>query len=128
MSLTVPGASAGDDVLNEWSLLNPTVAGTPPNVSVVGSAKSVPKTPMLVPPAAGPDLVSIAKMMRCEISDVLPFGSVAVAEMRTPSSVPTGRGMAKLTCPEASVDTGAEPRYVRPWRNSLGKFEQAGSA
>ena len=74
--------------LSVWSLTKVTpVAGTPPTVTVVGSAKSVPETVNGVPPAAGPEAGVIEKTIRCENSEVLPAGSVAVAEMRAPASV-----------------------------------------
>ncbi len=74
-----------------WEFTNVTGTSMPPIVMVVGSAKSVPETVRAVPPAAGPEVGVIEKMMRCENSEVLPAGSVAVAEIRTPFSVATER-------------------------------------
>ena len=56
-SWEVPGGKAGIVAESWWSLTNVTpVAGTPPTVSVVGSAKSVPETVKRVPPVSGPDV------------------------------------------------------------------------
>ena len=55
-SWEVPGAKAGITAFKAWSLTNVTpVAATPPTVTVVGSAKSVPETVNWVPPAPGPE-------------------------------------------------------------------------
>src|SRR5262245_49963362 len=97
----------------------------PPIVIVVGSAKSVPKTVNPVPPAGGPEDVERLKRIRWENSDVFPSGSVAVAEIRAPSSVATARVSSIDALPEASVVTCVEPRYVSPSRNSLGNLGQA---
>ncbi len=72
--------------------------------------KSVPDTVIAVPPAGGPDRTSIEKMIRCENSDVFPLGSVAVAEIRTPSSVATGSVTSIEAWPEPSVVACDEPR------------------
>ena len=97
--------------LSEWSLTKVTpAAGTPPTVSVVGSAKSVPDAVNGVPPSAGPEAGLIEKRMRCENSEVLPFGSVAVAEMRAPTSVVTGSVTSIEASPPASVVTWDDPR------------------
>jgi hypothetical protein len=56
-----------------------------------------------VPPADGPETTSIDRMVRCESSEVLPVGSVAVAEMRRPSLVAAGQWTSKSACPLASV-------------------------
>ena len=48
--------------------------------------------------------------MRCENSDVLPAGSVAVAEMRAPASVATGSVTSIGASPLPSVVTWEEPR------------------
>ena len=51
-----------------------------------------------------------------ENSDVLPFESVAVAVMKCPTVVVTGKMTVKLVIPLASVEIGGlvEPRYVCP--------------
>ena len=86
-SWEVPGANAGA-VAESCELETKTGdASTPPIVSVVGSAKSVPKTVNDEPPVSGPEAGLIEKRIRGENSDVLPAGSVAVAAMRAPLSV-----------------------------------------
>ena len=125
-SLTVPGESAGVWVKIVLSSKNVTVVATPPMVMVIGSAKSVPKAKRSEPPAGGPDVVLSAKMIRCENSDVLPPGSVAVAEMRAPASTVTGRLTSKAPVPATSVVTWPEPMYDAPSMNSRGVLEHAG--
>ncbi len=49
-------------------------------------------------------------MIRCENSEVLPSGSVAVTEMRAPFAVATGSVTSKSACPVPSVVTCEEPR------------------
>ena len=49
-------------------------------------------------------------MIRCENSEVLPAGSVAVAEMRAPASVWTGKRDVEVASPLASVVTWDVPR------------------
>jgi hypothetical protein len=48
-------------------------------------------------------------MRRCENSDVLPEGSVAVAVMRAPGSTVVGSVTSNDVLPEPSVVTGVEP-------------------
>jgi hypothetical protein len=98
-----------------------TFAATPPNVIVVGSVKFVPATVIGVPPCAGPDAGEMEKMIRCENSDVLPAGSVAVAEIRVPAGVATGKVTSKAATPDASVVTCVVPMNVSPSRKSRGK-------
>ena len=50
-----------------------------------------------------------------ENSDVLPAGSVAVAEMTWPTGTTVEELATKLAFPLASVVTETEPRYVWPW-------------
>jgi hypothetical protein len=64
---------------------------------------------VLVPPAGGPEPGVIEKMMRCESSEVLPAGSVAVALIREPAATATGRMTLKLAFPDPSVVTWVEP-------------------
>ena len=87
-----------------------TFAAVPSKVMVVGSTKLVPATVIPVPPVAGPDFGEIEKMIRCENSDVLPSGSVAVAEIFAPGSIATGRLTSMSALPEPSVVTWVEPR------------------
>ena len=101
------------------------VAGWPPTVTVAPVAKSMPVIVKFVPPAGGPEAGLIEKISRCENSDVFPFGSVAVAEMREPLSTVAGRTRSNDALPEPSVVTWAEPRYSSPWRNSCGRLAQA---
>ncbi len=49
-------------------------------------------------------------MIRCENSEVFPAGSVAVAEIRAPTSVTTGSVTSIEALPEPSVVTSEEPR------------------
>ena len=42
----------------------------------------MPETVIDVPPAESPEVGAIEKMIRCENSEVLPEGSVAVVEVR----------------------------------------------
>ena len=94
-----------------WSSVNVTpAAGVPPTVIVVGSAKSVPEIVKAVPPAPDPEAGLIEKMIRCENSEVFPAGSVAVAEIRAPTSVTTGSVTSIEALPEPSVVTSEEPR------------------
>ena len=109
-SLKVPGARAGEVALSVWALTKVTGTDRPPIVMVVGSTKSVPEAVSAVPPAAGPEAGVIEKMIRCENSEVLPAGSVAVAEMRTPASVAIGSVTSIAALPEPSVVTCVEPR------------------
>ena len=75
----------------------------------------------------GPEVgKSIEKTMRCENSEVLPSGSVAVAVMRAPGSTFAGSVMSKDALPEPFVVTCVEPRYSSPSRNSCGRFAQGG--
>ena len=84
-SWEVPGAKAGIVASSVWSSVKVTPIGVPPTVRVVGSVKLVPEIVTAVPPAAGPEGGSIEKAIRCENSEVLPSGSVAVAEILSPS-------------------------------------------
>ena len=87
------------------------VAATPPTVIVVGSTKSVPETVKGAARRSGPGHRRIEKMIRCENSEVLPAGSVAVAAMRAPASVATGKSHVDYTAsPMPSVVTCDEPR------------------
>src|SRR5262249_51367259 len=103
----------------------PALVETPPMVIVVGLEKSVPETEIEVPPAEPPEVGSIEKMIRWENSEVLPLGSVAVAEILDPAATTTGKTTLMVALPEPSVVTCEERRYVPPSTNSRGKFEQA---
>ena len=48
-------------------------------------------------------------MIRCENSEVLPVGSVAVTAMRAPASVWTGNVTSNVASPFPSVVTSEEP-------------------
>ena len=76
----------------------------------MGSAKSVPEALKAVPPVSGPEVGVMAKMIRCENSEVFPLGSVAVAAIRAPASVATGSVTSIAALPEPSVVTCEEPR------------------
>src|SRR5262249_28502344 len=64
-------------VVSFWTLTP--LAGTPPTVTVAPFSKSIPVRVTAVPPDAGPGRGDCGKTSRCENSDVLPLGSVAVA-------------------------------------------------
>jgi hypothetical protein len=105
---------AGEVVLSVWSSTKLTEVATPPIVMAVGSARSVPKAAITVPPDAGPDVGLTEKMILCENSDVLPPGSVAVTETRSPGFVANGIVTSIAASPEPSVVTCVEPMYVSP--------------
>src|SRR5262249_20465994 len=86
------------------------VAARPPIVTVAPSSKSVPAIVTGVPVPAGPDTGVIEKGRRCENSEVLPSGSVAVALMRSPGPSVPATVMSNGPSPDASVDTWPEPR------------------
>ena len=85
------------------------VAGRPPTVTVAPLSKIIPARVKLVPPAAGPPPGFDEKTSRCENSDVLPAGSVAVALIRAPFSTTAGSVTSKSALPEPSVVTEVEP-------------------
>ena len=64
-----------------------------------------------VPPAGGPEAGVIEKTIRCENSEVLPSGSVAVAVTRRPAAIATGRSTSIVGVAGAvGRDLGVEPR------------------
>ena len=85
------------------------VAGWPPIVTVAPSSKSMPLIVTLVPPAGGPEAGFMEKINRCENSDVLPAGSVAVAEMREPFSTVAESVTSIVALPDPSVVICVEP-------------------
>ena len=86
------------------------VTGCPPIVTLALASKSVPLIEMLVPPAGGPAVGLTLKGSRCENSDVLPAGSVAVAAISVPASVATGSVTSNAASPLPSVVVWPEPR------------------
>ena len=74
------------------------------------STAALPEIVKAVPPAPDPEVGLIEKMIRCENSEVFPAGSVAVAEIRAPTSVTTGSVTSIEALPEPSVVTSEEPR------------------
>src|SRR5262245_54505989 len=128
MSLAVPAARAGVVALMVLSSTTTTpVAGTPPIVTEA-STKLVPEIVIPVPPSGGPERILTENGSRCESSDVLPDGLVAVAEMREPAGVALSVVTLNDAFPDPSVVTCEEPRYVAPWRKSRGNCEQEGLA
>ena len=97
------------------------VAGMPPTVTVAPGSKSIPVRVDATPPPCGPEGGSIEERMRCENSEVLPDGSMAIAVTGCPAGRTKGTSVAKAALPEPSVATGSEPRYVSPWRASCGR-------
>jgi len=65
--------------------------------------KSVPAIAIPCPPSAGPESGVTEKGRRCESSDVLPSGSVAVLAIRAPGSVGAGSVTSNSAAPEPSV-------------------------
>ena len=65
-------------------------------------------------------------MIRCENSEVLPAGSVAVTEMRAPASVWTGKRDVESRVAAGVVVISDSPSQVSPSTSSLGKLEHAG--
>ena len=86
------------------------VAGWPPIATVAPSSKSMPAIVTLVPPSGTPEPGLMEKISRCENSEVLPAGSVAVAVMRDPFSTCAGRMTLIVALPDPSVVTCVEPR------------------
>ena len=62
-----------------------------------------------MPPAGGPERGVVEKAMRCENSEVLPAGSVAVAVTRAPDLDRPGSVTSNGPAPFASVVTWEEP-------------------
>src|SRR5450432_503399 len=129
MSLTVPGGRAGAMAEIDPELCTTTpVARTPPIVAVAGPEKSIPENVKAAPPDAGPETGLEEKMMRCENSDVLPAGSVAVADIRESDATATGSTKSNVALPVPSVVTGRVPRNVSPSTNSWGRPAHAALA
>ena len=57
----------------------------------------------------------VESVTSCENSDVLPFGSVAVALIARPEARAKLNVAVKLASPEEFVSTETDPRYVCPW-------------
>jgi hypothetical protein len=65
----------------------------------------VPATASTAPPAGSPDAGLIEKTIRCESSDVLPSGSVAVAVRCSPGRIVAETVTSMIPVPEPSVVT-----------------------
>ena len=81
----------------------------PPIVTVAPVRKFVPLIVSDVPPRPGPERGGVENGRRCENSDVLPEGSVAVAEMGEPSAAAMSVVTWNVPLPVPSVVTVAEP-------------------
>src|SRR5262245_4921918 len=69
---------------------------------------------------AGPCVGEMVKRLLCEISDVLPRSSVAVAEIQTFEVLAIGYVRSNVPLPCASVTTGANPIHVFACKKSVG--------
>ncbi len=126
-SAALPATSAGVTAVRDVLELTTTpVAGWPPIVTAAPVPKSVPETVMVLPPPASPEAKLTEKGSRCENSEVLPAGSVAVALTCSPAEIPMGTVTSTTPVPLPSVVTTPEPRYFAPSRKSFGNFTQAG--
>ena len=80
----------------------------------------------MVPPAAGPEAGLIEKTSRCENSDVLPFGSVAVAAIARAGLDRRGQRDVEARVARAVGRDLGRADVVRPSRNSCGRGAAAG--
>ncbi len=124
-SYTPPGSAGVTASKNELKTGPLMVMGTPPIAAVRPLSKLVPKNSTDVPPAPGPEDGVTVKGSLWENSDVRPFESVAVAEMRAPCATDTGRVTSKASGPVTTV-RGAEPSHVSPSRYSRGSSAHGG--
>ena len=103
------------------------VPGTPPTVTAAPSSKSIPWAETCWPPIGSPKRGAVLTTRRCEISEVLPCGSVAVAEMRAPGSIVTFGSVTSIAAMfEPFVVTCVEPIQVSPSTKSNGNRPHAG--
>ncbi len=103
-------------------------AAVAPNVTVAPASNAIPASVTAVPPAGGPEAGLTEKRIRCENSEVLPSGEVAVAVIGWPSSSATENMTLYVAVPVASVMTCIDPMYVSPSRKSCGRRWQMGFA
>src|SRR5262249_27516152 len=110
MSFAEPGASAGVVAeIDSYELTMTPVAATPPIVTLALARKFVPLIVRAVPPPASPDLGFAEKGRRCESSEVLPPGSVAVTEIGDPEVTGLSVVTWRVTLPDPSVVTWLDP-------------------